>query len=91
MVVHVTIKLTPEAARKLRSTSSARKAWADQLRALLGAKLDLTPMHAADVGTLGSYFRVDLPDQRLAERLVNLLLSRSDVLGAYVTPKAELP
>lgn len=89
--MQVTVKLTPEAARKLRATAAARNAWVAEVRAAAGGVVDLAPIHDTDADPLGAYFRVEFSDARTAERVVNVLVARADVLGAYLTPKAELP
>ena len=88
--MQVTVKLTPEAARKLRATAAARRVWLAELRAIADDTVALSPMHDTDEEPLAAYFQIDLPDAGSAVRVLKMLNARKDVMGAYLTPKAEL-
>lgn len=87
--MQVTVKLKPETARTLRS-AVARQAWVEELKAASGLSVTLAAMHDTDQEPLASYFQVNVPDRKTAEQVVRSLNGRKDVMGAYITPKAEL-
>ncbi len=86
--MRITVHLTPDATRLVRSPRSR-----SAKRAVL-AWLDapLTPVHAdTSDRTLAAFFEITVDDPAEATRLVERLLADPAVDGAYIKPDDELP
>jgi hypothetical protein len=91
--MRVTVQVEPGVVRTLTHKRRARgKAGVELCKALDSLSVDLTPLHpGADDETLGSYFAVDVPDSKTAEKVVKRLRPCRGILAAYVKPADALP
>jgi hypothetical protein len=84
--VQVVVKLTPAAAKRLRTSTGDRTT----VRALKDLEHDLAPLHPnTRDASLESFFVADVEDPAEATRVVERLLKDPAVEAAYVKPADE--
>jgi hypothetical protein len=92
LIMRVTVKVAPEVARSLTKSGSPGKSCSELSSLLNSLSVRLVPLHpGADDDTLGSYFGLDVPDHKTAERIVKCLRPCKGIRAAYVKPVDALP
>lgn len=88
--MYVTVRVRPDVVAALRDRRLARPDIRDALRTIDELDLSLEPMHPGiDDPQLASYFQVDVPDQRTADRVAAKLRTSPAIEAAYVKPREE--
>ena len=92
MPIEVSVQLSLDVARVLHKQAPSTEASEDLARLMEDLGQTLEPIHpGADDVWLIPFFRVWVPDQSTADKVIAALSESEAVEGAYITPPAALP
>jgi hypothetical protein len=90
--LEITVQLKPKAAAEFTHEAQPTPETEQLARSLKELGLSLQPMHPGQGDpTLASYFTIEVPDRKTADRALEALRGRDAVEAAYVKPAAEHP
>ena len=90
--MHITVKLSPEAAQALHRNRAGAPTSEEVLRCVQEKGATLEALHpGADNPLLTPYFKVDVPDEKAAQELLGRIKQCKAVQAAYVKPPDAVP